>query len=171
MGEAWLADSYEQAAAAASFAPCPVVTADGVVFRGPHGVAGGHPKEARGILETKREIKDLRARIESERDALDRLVGETSALDYTEPFEKWIAQVDPNYGIASGGGRMTTTMDRYEADWSMVERGWKTHVLAEGRAFPSASASCPACWRAAARVSARSPKTSVQAPWSWPRPL
>ncbi len=71
-------------------------------------------------------------------------VGETSALDYTEPFEKWIADVDPAYGIASGGGRMTTTMDRYEADWSMVERGWHTHVLAEGRRFPSASAAVKA---------------------------
>ncbi|MBI5543311.1 MAG: 2,3-bisphosphoglycerate-independent phosphoglycerate mutase [Deltaproteobacteria bacterium] len=71
-------------------------------------------------------------------------VGETSALDYTEPFEQWLAEVDPHYGIASGGGRMTTTMDRYEADWSMVERGWKTHVLGEGRAFPSASAAVKA---------------------------
>jgi 2,3-bisphosphoglycerate-independent phosphoglycerate mutase len=67
-------------------------------------------------------------------------VGETSALDYLEPFEAWIAALDPNYGIASGGGRMFLTMDRYEADWSMVERGWKTHVLAEGRQFASASA-------------------------------
>ncbi len=71
-------------------------------------------------------------------------VGETSALDYTEPFEAWIAGVDPNYGIASGGGRMWLTMDRYEADWSMVERGWKTHVLAAGRRFPSASAAVKA---------------------------
>jgi 2,3-bisphosphoglycerate-independent phosphoglycerate mutase len=71
-------------------------------------------------------------------------VGETSALDYTEPFEAWIATVDPNYGIASGGGRMFLTMDRYEADWSMVERGWHTHVLAEGRTFPSASAAVKA---------------------------
>jgi 2,3-bisphosphoglycerate-independent phosphoglycerate mutase len=67
-------------------------------------------------------------------------VGETTALDYTEPFEAWLATVDPNYGIASGGGRMTITMDRYEADWSMVERGWKVHVLGEGPSFPSASA-------------------------------
>ena len=67
-------------------------------------------------------------------------VGETTALDYTGPFEAWLASVDPNYGIASGGGRMSITMDRYEADWSMVERGWKTHVLAEGPQFPSASA-------------------------------
>ncbi|HKK50050.1 MAG TPA: 2,3-bisphosphoglycerate-independent phosphoglycerate mutase, partial [Myxococcota bacterium] len=42
-----------------------------------------------------------------------------------------------DYRIASGGGRMTTTMDRYEADWAMVERGWKTHVRGEARAFPS----------------------------------
>ena len=30
---------------------------------------------------------------------------------------------------ASGGGRMHVTMDRYEADWGIVERGWKAHVL------------------------------------------
>ena len=33
---------------------------------------------------------------------------------------------------------MNITMDRYEADWSMVERGWHTHVLGEGRQFASA---------------------------------
>ena len=71
-------------------------------------------------------------------------VGETTALDYTRPFEAWLAAVDPAYGIASGGGRMSITMDRYEADWSMVERGWKTHVLAEGPQFPSASAAVTA---------------------------
>ena len=67
-------------------------------------------------------------------------VGETSALDYLEPFEAWIDALDPHYGIASGGGRMFITMDRYQADWSMVERGWKTHVLAQGPCFASASA-------------------------------
>jgi 2,3-bisphosphoglycerate-independent phosphoglycerate mutase len=71
-------------------------------------------------------------------------VGETTALDYTEPFEAWLQGVDPAYGIASGGGRMAITMDRYEADWSMVERGWKTHVLAEGPLYPSASAAVKA---------------------------
>ena len=34
---------------------------------------------------------------------------------------------------------MVTTMDRYEADWSIVERGWKTHVLGSGRIFSSAT--------------------------------
>ncbi len=33
---------------------------------------------------------------------------------------------------------MVTTMDRYEADWSIVERGWHTHVLGLGRKFASA---------------------------------
>ena len=68
-------------------------------------------------------------------------VGETSALDYVLPFEAFIAELnDTNFDIkiASGGGRMKITMDRYEADWSMVERGWQTHVLGEGRQFASA---------------------------------
>jgi 2,3-bisphosphoglycerate-independent phosphoglycerate mutase len=68
-------------------------------------------------------------------------VGETSALDYVLPFEKFLSEVssaDFDAQIASGGGRMKITMDRYEADWGMVERGWKTHVLAEGRTFASA---------------------------------
>ncbi|MBA3685017.1 MAG: 2,3-bisphosphoglycerate-independent phosphoglycerate mutase [Planctomycetes bacterium] len=67
-------------------------------------------------------------------------VGETTALEFVEPMETWLASLGPGYAIASGGGRMVITMDRYEADWSMVERGWKTHALGEGRLFPSASA-------------------------------
>ncbi len=68
-------------------------------------------------------------------------VGETSALDYILPFEDFISELrSESYDIciASGGGRMKITMDRYEADWSMVERGWQTHVLGEGRQFSSA---------------------------------
>ena len=69
-------------------------------------------------------------------------VGETSALDYIEPFEAFLAELNGNgfdAAIASGGGRMKITMDRYEADWSMVELGWKTHVLGEGRQFACAA--------------------------------
>ena len=68
-------------------------------------------------------------------------VGETSALDYILPFEAFIADLRSSsfdIKIASGGGRMKITMDRYEADWSMVQRGWETHVLGEGRQFVSA---------------------------------
>ena len=69
-------------------------------------------------------------------------VGETSALDYVLPFEDYIASLrDDSFDImiASGGGRMVITMDRYEANWSMVEKGWQTHVLGEGRQFASAA--------------------------------
>ena len=69
-------------------------------------------------------------------------VGETSALEYIDPFEAFIAELrDASYDIkiASGGGRMQITMDRYEANWGMVELGWKTHVLGEGRQFASAA--------------------------------
>ena len=68
-------------------------------------------------------------------------VGETSALEYINPFEEFLASVNDasfNAKIASGGGRMNITMDRYEANWAMVERGWHTHVLGEGRTFASA---------------------------------
>lgn len=68
-------------------------------------------------------------------------VGETSALDYVLPFEAFLNDLrDASFdiAIASGGGRMNITMDRYEANWAMVETGWKTHVLGEGRAFASA---------------------------------
>ena len=68
-------------------------------------------------------------------------VGETSALDYVRPFEEFLSSLNSDgfdARIASGGGRMNITMDRYEADWSMVERGWAVHVLGEGRQFASA---------------------------------
>jgi len=62
-------------------------------------------------------------------------VGETSALDYVEPLEQLLEGISGeqgrDYRIASGGGRMVTTMDRYEADWNVVARGWAAHVLGE----------------------------------------
>ncbi|BBL74667.1 2,3-bisphosphoglycerate-independent phosphoglycerate mutase [Methylomagnum ishizawai] len=69
-------------------------------------------------------------------------VPETSALDYVEPFEEFLKQVRGDgfdVRIASGGGRMFITMDRYEADWKMVERGWQTHVRGEAQQFASAA--------------------------------
>ena len=69
-------------------------------------------------------------------------VGETSALDYILPFEEYLNGLRADnfdIKIASGGGRMVITMDRYEANWKMVELGWKTHVLGEGRQFASAA--------------------------------
>jgi len=68
-------------------------------------------------------------------------VGETSALEYVRPLEEVLRELRDagrDYRIASGGGRMKLTMDRYEADWDMVERGYAHHVRGEGRAFTSA---------------------------------
>ncbi len=62
-------------------------------------------------------------------------VGATSALEYVEPLEETLADLcrdqGRDYRVASGGGRMVTTMDRYGADWTVVERGWRAHVLGE----------------------------------------
>ena len=69
-------------------------------------------------------------------------VPKTSALEYVDILENKFKELndDTFYGrIVSGGGRMNITMDRYEANWSMVEKGWHTHVLGEGRKFKSAS--------------------------------
>jgi 2,3-bisphosphoglycerate-independent phosphoglycerate mutase len=69
-------------------------------------------------------------------------VPETSALDYVEPFEAFLADISADgfdARIASGGGRQYITMDRYDANWPMVDKGWKTHVLGEGTQFANAT--------------------------------
>ncbi|MGL5978563.1 MAG: 2,3-bisphosphoglycerate-independent phosphoglycerate mutase [Erysipelotrichaceae bacterium] len=79
-----------------------------------------------------------RVRIHALLDGRD--VPETSGLIYIDDMEAYLTSLrDANFDcrIASGGGRMKVTMDRYEADWNMVELGWKTHVLGEGRKFAS----------------------------------
>jgi 2,3-bisphosphoglycerate-independent phosphoglycerate mutase len=69
-------------------------------------------------------------------------VGQKSALDYVIPTEEKLKNISlengVDYGIASGGGRMKVTMDRYNADWDIVKRGWDAHVRGKGRAFGSA---------------------------------
>lgn len=66
----------------------------------------------------------------------------TSALEYVDRLEDFLsglnADSEIDFAIASGGGRMQITMDRYQANWGMVERGWQTHVRGEGRMFGSA---------------------------------
>ena len=79
--EAYVAESFEQAVAVSRQTSAPVATVDGDVLRGPHLVSGGAKAESRGILATRREIKELRDRVATEREALARLTGETSALE------------------------------------------------------------------------------------------
>jgi len=69
-------------------------------------------------------------------------VAQRSALTWFVPLQEHMAQLSQDgrdYAFATGGGRMAITMDRYEADWSMVARGWRCHVHAEGRRFPAAT--------------------------------
>ena len=78
-----------------------------------------------------------KARIHTLIDGRD--VPPTSVLEYVTRFNNFLEGINADgsvdYCVASGGGRMNITMDRYDADWSMVDRGWKTHVKAEGRTF------------------------------------
>ncbi len=80
-----------------------------------------------------------RARIHILLDGRD--VPETSALLYIDPFEEFLKELwakGVDYRIASGGGRMVITMDRYGANWDMVRKGWETHVQGKGEMFDSA---------------------------------
>ncbi len=94
------------------------------------------------LLAMLKEAKDEgvgRARVHILLDGRD--VPATSALEYVDQLENTIAELkDDSYDvrIASGGGRMQITMDRYQANWGMVEKGWNIHVHGEGRQFASA---------------------------------
>lgn len=80
-----------------------------------------------------------RVRIHALLDGRD--VPATSAHIYVEQLEQVLLELngtDFDAKIASGGGRMNITMDRYQADWNMVKRGWDTHVFGIGRQFSSA---------------------------------
>ncbi len=82
-------------------------------------------------------IKRLRVHVLTD----GRDVGARSALTWVAPLEQRLAALREqgvDARVASGGGRMFLTMDRYGADWEMVARGWRTHVHGEGRPFASA---------------------------------
>ena len=81
MGGALIADSFEAASRIAPTIPFPVATLDGDVFYGKHVVTGGEKTESRGILATKREIKELREKIAEARAALERLTTETAGFE------------------------------------------------------------------------------------------
>lgn len=93
------------------------------------------------MLRKAKECGVKRCRVHALLDGRD--VPSQSALEYVDrmeqEFEK-LASDSFDVCIASGGGRMCITMDRYQADWEMVKRGWDTHVKGEGRQFPDARA-------------------------------
>lgn len=94
----------------------------------------------KAMIKRSKEQGVSRVRIHALLDGRD--VEATSALKYIDDLEKLLSDLndeDFDGEIASGGGRMKITMDRYEADWNMVKLGWDTHVLGLGRQFESAS--------------------------------
>ena len=96
-----------------------------------------HINHLKALVENARKSGLGRLRVHGLLDGRD--VGATSALDYFEPMDKFFAGLsDDSFSVAfaSGGGRMNITMDRYNADWAMVEKGWHTHVLGEGPRYP-----------------------------------
>ena len=66
-----------------------------------------------------------------------------TAEAYLADLEAFLAEVSTQHQcvavVGSGGGRMIVTMDRYEADWTIVENGWKAHAEGSARPFSSAA--------------------------------
>lgn len=92
------------------------------------------------MLEEAKKIGVKKVRIHILLDGRD--VPARSGLVYVEKLENVLDKLNDNTfdaKIASGGGRMKVTMDRYQAEWNMVKVGWDTHVLGKGRYFSTAS--------------------------------
>lgn len=97
-----------------------------------------HIDHLKAMIEQAKKEGVAKVRIHTLLDGRD--VGERSALEYLLPFEEFLSGLRDSafdVKIASGGGRMQITMDRYQANWAMVELGWHTHVLGDGRFFGS----------------------------------
>ncbi|MEY4631093.1 MAG: Phosphoglycerate mutase [Pseudomonadota bacterium] len=101
-----------------------------------------HESHLHSMIERAKKEGVRRVRIHVLLDGRD--VGEKTAETYVGRLEQLLSSLNASGGfdarVASGGGRMLITMDRYEADWSMVKRGWDCHVHGEGQVFPSLSA-------------------------------
>jgi chromosome segregation protein len=83
IGHAWIASSFAHAAAASPLTDVPVLTPEGDILRGAHLVYGGVREESRGILSTKREVKELRDRAVEIRGSLDLLAERTVLVTAT----------------------------------------------------------------------------------------
>ena len=103
-----------------------------------NGNVHGHIDHLKAMVEQANKEGIKKIRVHALLDGRD--VDPTSALTFVTPLEEFLASFSGcDYRIASGGGRMFITMDRYNADWPMVQRGWYAHVLGEGRQFESAT--------------------------------
>ncbi|PWA84484.1 phosphoglycerate mutase, 2,3-bisphosphoglycerate-independent [Artemisia annua] len=79
---------------------------------------------------SERGAKKIRVHVLTDgRDVLD-----GSSVGFAETLEAELASLRSkgiDAQVASGGGRMYVTMDRYENDWEVVKRGWDAQVLGE----------------------------------------
>ncbi len=96
-----------------------------------------HVKHVHALVDAAMQAGVRRLRVHGLTDGRD--VGKRTALDWFGPLADRLATLsadgDRDYAFATGGGRMHITMDRYEADWDMVARGWACHVHGVGRRF------------------------------------
>lgn len=113
-----------------------------------------HERHLYALLERAADEGLKRARVHVLLDGRD--VMDKTAQVHIERLEQQLATLRPrglDAAIASGGGRMAITMDRYGADWPMVARGWQTHVLGQGAQFASAMDALAAARAADAEIS------------------
>lgn len=135
---AWVAPSYAAAVNAAGITSSPVVTTDGDVCSGPRVVVGGSGREGRGgILTTKREMRELRERLDAERATVTRLVetaadiehrltGALAAIDTmtAEVHRQEVASVGFDMRVAQAGdamGRIRQKQDLVTLDLRRAE--------------------------------------------------
>lgn len=129
-GTIWQSDAWKQAAATDGTLHLIGLVSDGNVH--------SHIDHLRAMIDRAHHEGVQRLRVHALTDGRD--VSARSALTWITPLEEHLSSLDGvDYAIGSGGGRMLITMDRYEADWPMVKRGYDAHVHAEGRRFPSAT--------------------------------
>ncbi|KAG5464520.1 hypothetical protein LSCM1_00710 [Leishmania martiniquensis] len=102
---------------------------------------GVHSRDNQVYPIIERAVKDGAKRIRMHVLYDGRDVPDGSSFRFTDELEAVLAKArleGCDAQIASGGGRMFVTMDRYDADWSIVERGWRAQVLGDARHFHSA---------------------------------
>jgi chromosome segregation protein len=149
----YVAASRHEAAALARATDAIAVTHDGDVFRGAHRVEGGARDEARSILTTKREIKELRERADAEDATLVRMLAEAASLDMTiaaaesaisslqaelHRQEKAIVGYDLQVtGAAEATGRVSRKQDQIALERRSAEEELRTQEQREDEARQS----------------------------------
>ncbi|KAK3021205.1 LOW QUALITY PROTEIN: hypothetical protein RJ639_046624, partial [Escallonia herrerae] len=86
------------------------------------------------LLKGASEHSTKRIRLHILTDGRDVLDG--SSVGFVETLENELSELREkgvDAQIASGGGRMYVTMDRYKNDWGVVKRGWDAQVLGESQ--------------------------------------